>query len=347
MQIERSRQVVDGVGWLILGDLNFWALGLLAVILAPTDAALGQAVVENPRVPARIRQALNVESGLNDGLAVPLVALFTAGAASAASASGGYDFWVELAARAIGYGLVVGLVGGLIVSYALNMASRAGWTNDSFRRIAMLGVPLCVYTVSESIGGSGFLSAFVAGLAVASITDTSRHGLLDFTDETGVLLGLITWVLFGGAFVGQTLMDISWEPAVYALLSLTVVRMVPVSISLLFSGFRWQTYAFLGWFGPRGLASIVFAIGVLEMEQIEDAQLIGETIVWTVALSVILHGATSGFGSQRYGVACERMPWAEILAGMPEMEAVPEMPTRRAFHAGHSQPVADSASAEG
>lgn len=288
-----------GAGVLFLPDLTLWELALLAAMLAPTDAALGQAVVTQESVPSRVRQALNVESGLNDGMIVPLVALFLACAAGEQSDSAWT--WVRHAGEAAGYGIGVGLLVGLTSAALLDRAAAAGWMHSGSRRVAMAAVPLIAFFAAESVHGSGFLAAFIGGLALGSTTKHLERHLYDFTEDSGEFLGMVTWVVFGVAAAPAALECASPGVIAYALASLTVVRMVPVALSLKGLGYSRDAVLFLGWFGPRGLASVVFAIAVLDREGIAGAETVFGVATWTILLSVLLHGATAAPLAKAFG----------------------------------------------
>lgn len=271
---------------LIFPQLSMWEAGILSAILAPTDADLGQVIVNSPRVPMRIRQALNVEAGLNDGLSVPFLLFFIAMAsAGAGDASLTRFIWEQL-----GLGVLTGLGIGLAGGWLIGTAKRAGWIQESFLQLAVVALPAFCLLVSEHIGASMFIAAFVAGLAVqASFKDAGKHSV-EFTEDWGQILNLSVFFLFG-MIVGRDFGMLSVASFAYAILSLTVVRMLPVAVSLLGTGLDKRTVAFMGWFGPRGLASIVLGLVYLEQE----ANLPGESVtrlavIATVLLSIFAHG---------------------------------------------------------
>ena len=280
-----------GVGALVFPGIPLASTFLLATILAPTDAALGQKVVADPAVPARVRQALDVESGFNDGLAVPffLVALEIANAELETGVT-----WAVASnmAEQIGWGLAAGLTAGIVGGMLYGIADRREWISSDWRQIAPLGVALLAYTIALLLGGSGFIAAFAGGIAFGSVSG-ERSSLVNlFTEETGGLLAAITWIGFGALALTLAIPHISWQVILYAALSLTLVRMIPVTIAFAGRGVRRPTVAFIGWFGPRGLASLVFALLALE-RGIPDGEVVLTTVVVTVALSVVVHGLTS------------------------------------------------------
>jgi NhaP-type Na+/H+ or K+/H+ antiporter len=280
-----------GVGWLVFPGMALASVVLLSTMLASTDAALGQKVVTDPSVPARVRQALDVESGLNDGLAVPffLVALDIANAELKTGVT-----WAVInnAAAQIGWGLAAGLAAGILGGLLVRFADRRGWIGGEWRQIVPLAVALLAYTLAITLGGSGFIAAFVGGMAFGRFSGARGSVITLFTEETGGFVAAITWIGFGALALTLALPHITWQVVLYSGLSLTVVRMVPVAIALVGRGVRRPTVAFIGWFGPRGLASIVFALLALE-RGVPDGQVVLTTVVVTVALSVVLHGLSS------------------------------------------------------
>ena len=280
-----------GVGWLVFPGMAFASVVLLSTMLASTDAALGQKVVTDPSVPARVRQALDVESGLNDGLAVPffLVALDIA---NAELKTGVTTAVISNAVAQIGWGLVAGLGAGILGGLLFRFAERRGWIGGEWRQIVPLAVALLAYAIALTLGGSGFIAAFVGGMAFGRASGARGSVVTLFTEEAGGLVAAVTWIGFGALALALAIPHITWQIVLYAALSLTVVRMVPVAIAMAGRGIRRPTVAFIGWFGPRGLASLVFALLVLE-RGVPDVEVLLTTVIVTVALSVVLHGLTS------------------------------------------------------
>ena len=280
-----------GVGWLVFPGMALASVILLSTMLASTDAALGQKVVSDTSVPARVRQALDVESGLNDGLAVPffLVALDIANAELKTGVT-----WavVSNAAAQIGGGLLSGFAAGILGGLLFRLADRRRWIGGEWRQIVPLAVALLAYAVALRLGGSGFIAAFVGGMAFGRVSGARGSVITLFTEEAGGFVAAITWIGFGALALTLALPHITWQVVLYAALSLTVVRMVPVAIAMAGRGAMRPTVAFIGWFGPRGLASIVF--GLLALERgVPDSEVLMTTVVVTVSLSVVLHGLTS------------------------------------------------------
>jgi sodium/hydrogen antiporter len=273
---------------------------LVAIILAPTDAALGQAVVTSKRLPVRIRQSLNVEAGLNDGICVPLF-LIALAIALAQDGAIGHGHAVQLVFEKIGYGVVMGLLAGAVAAAVVVHGTRHRSIDDTWLQVVPLAGALLAFTLAEAIGGSGFIAAFVGGMAFGGMR--RRHGgeVLHLIEQTGAVLAAVTFVLFGAVLLGPAVHDLTWQVALYAILSLTAIRMIPVAISLLGTGMRRPTVAFLGWFGPRGAASLVFALLVLEEEEAlpHEGAILAASFV-TIGLSVLAHGLTAAPLAERY-----------------------------------------------
>jgi sodium/hydrogen antiporter len=286
------------IGGGLFPDLSVWEVALIAAILAPTDAALGQAVLEDKSVPARIRQALNVESGLNDGLALPAVTLFIALTLGETSEPG---FWATFVLQQIGLGVVVGVGVGASCGWLMGRARQAGWMDGVFAQLATLAVGILCYAVAVESGANGFIAAFVGGLAAGAVWGPRQSKRLDeYAEDTGRLLAAITFFVFGNVFVIDALNHATWRVIVAALAFLTVGRMIPVAIALADQRPARQTVLFIGWFGPRGLASMLFGLLLFD-EGIERADEFFAVVTITIIASVVLHGATASWGARRYG----------------------------------------------
>jgi sodium/hydrogen antiporter len=311
-----------GIAALLLTDLTLWEAAIVGTVLAPTDAALGQPVVSNPRVPARIRQALNVEAGLNDGLSVPFLALFLT-LAEAEEEHLSASVWVRFAMEQVGLGVLVGVGVGLAGGWLVSLASRREWMNESFQRLALLALAIVAWALADQIGGNGFIAAFVGGLVVGPTVRRVGERLIRFTEAEGQLLNLSVFFIFGVLAAGL-IRSLSWTIVLYALLSLTVIRMLPVALSLLGTRLRGVTVLFAGWFGPRGLASIVLGLVVVEEAPLLPGRPEIEAVVTlTVLLSVLLHGLTAAPLSAAYARRIEGM-----AADVPEKREAVVMPTR-------------------
>ncbi len=311
------------LGAVLFDYLAFWEAAVVAAILAPTDAALGQTVVSNPRVPARIRQALNVESGLNDGLALPIVLVFLAMAGTAEDPELG--FWANFTAAQIVLGPLVGVGVGYLGGRLVYLGTRTGWMNHSFQQLSALALSLLAFALAELVGGNGFIAAFTAGLTIGNAFRQVCGCLYEFAEAEGQLLALLTFMIFGGVLVWPMLGQLNWLIALYGVLSLAVVRMLAVAFSLIGAGLQPDTFLFLGWFGPRGLASIVFGLLALERANIAGREEIFAIVIATVLLSVFAHGLTAAQGTNWYAARAEEM---KAEPDMAEFVPVTEMPVR-------------------
>ena len=278
--------------------LGVWLALLVAAALAPTDAALGVPVVTNPAVPSRVRRVITVESGLNDGIATPVVMVAIAGAASAEALPGAAGLGTALVELLVGaaIGAVVGSVGG----WLLRSARRAHWASEEFAGLGVLALALLSYLASTSLDGNGFIAAFVGGLAFGATAGRRGPTELLFLEQASGLVSLLVWLAFGAVAVPIVLDNPDPTTVLYAVLSLTLVRMVPVALCCLGASLNRDTVLFIGWFGPRGLASLVFALLALE-ELGPAAHEAVAVIAVTVLLSLLAHGVTAGPLAARYG----------------------------------------------
>jgi NhaP-type Na+/H+ or K+/H+ antiporter len=285
---------------LLFPGLELLEMAILATMLAPTDAALGKAVVSNPVVPAPVREALNVESGLNDGICVPILFTFLALASQSGGTEGGGALALKLVAEELGIGASIGVGLVFVASRGLRMASRRGWLVDPWTGIVTAALAFACFSLTQLLGGSGFIACFTGGLAFGAIVGEHKHELLQRAEGTSESLSLVTWVTFGAAVVFQRPEAIDWRVVTYAIFSLTVIRMLPVFVGVLGLGLRTDTKLFLGWFGPRGLASIVFLVIVMQ-EKLPGADTLVATVVVTVVLSILAHGLTANPLAARFG----------------------------------------------
>lgn len=307
---------------MIIPGASLAAAFLVAAILAPTDAALGQAVVSNPSVPVRIRQALNVESGLNDGIALPLVLVFAIWAGAPAGGASSASGLALFAILQVTLGPLVGIIIGYVGARLIDVAAERNWISEPFQGLAILSTAILAFAAAEAIGGNGFISAFAAGLVFGA---TVRHRctfLFEFMESEGHLLTLLTFLVFGAIMIPDALHHITWQTIALSLLFLTVVRMLPVALSLIGTGLSMRSVLFLGWFGPRGLASILFALLIVEKYPVKGGDEILACVVVTVLLSIFLHGITAVPFSKFYG------KFVRTRGKSPEMLQVSEMPVR-------------------
>jgi sodium/hydrogen antiporter len=293
-------------GAVLLTELEFWEAAIVAAVLAPTDAALGQAVVSSRAVPARIRQALTVESGLNDGLSVPFLALFLAIAVDQTVPAA--SDWIGFALEQIGWGALIGAAVGGGGAWLVERSAERDRTTPLFQQFAVLALAVLAFVLADEAGGNGFIAAFVGGLAAGRAGGTSGARAVEFTEEEGQLLSLAVFFVFGTVAI-SFLDPVGLGIVLYAVLSLTLVRMVPVAVAVRGMGFRPATVAFMGWFGPRGLASIILALVVAEEEpELPALGVILAAMTVTVLASVLLHGLTAIPGVRAYARATRGDP---------------------------------------
>ena len=292
--------MIAGVGFALLmfDSFDFWHAAVLAVVLAPTDAALGQAVVANPRVPRLIRQGLSSESGLNDGLAVPFLSIVVVGGLAAAGLE--TETLGRVFVSEIGIGVIAGLVVGFVGGKAILYFSQKDWMTSLARGLTVSGFAVISFLAADSMGGSGFIAAFVGGVTFGAVTRSKYPEIGEHSEGVASILTLASFFLFGSVLLGPRLGDITLAVVGYAVLSLTFVRMVPVAIAMTRSNLNIRTKAYLGWFGPRGLASLVFALTVVTDSGLPESEIINLVVATTVALSVLLHGVTAYPGSRAY-----------------------------------------------
>ncbi len=298
------------VGRLLFGDVPALEIALLATLLAPTDAALGKPVIANIAIPAPYREALNVESGLNDGICVPVLLLFLLLATrqySGEESLAGLAF--HLFVEEIGIGLLVGVILSVVAAKLGRYVKHKEWLDPVWSHITVAALAFACFGLAQSLGGSGFIAAFVGGITLnlAFEGDENKKYWLERTESWGNLFSLVTWSTFGALVVGPALAGIDWSSVVYALLSLTVIRMLPVFLVLTGFGMSTEAKLFMGWFGPRGLASVVFAVIVLDAALPNSSQVL-EVAGITIILSILLHGLTA-------------LPWADGFARREQARA--------------------------
>lgn len=292
------------LAFMMFDTLSVFEAGMLATMLAATDAALCKAVIVNTSVPARLREALNVESGLNDGLCVPILFLFIALELGIAEGTGS-ELGLTLLAEELGIGLLVGVALTAVGAWLLRICWDRGWVSDVWVQLTTVALALACFAGAQSLHGSGYIAAFAGGMLFGFIARDKTYKLVLSVEGIGETLALLTWMLFGVAVVGQVLGQLTWQVVVFALLSLTLTRMLPNYLALTGSGESAANRLFLGWVGPRGLASIVFAIIVLE-EGVPGAQLIALVVACTVVFSLILHGVSANPLAERIAKAERR-----------------------------------------
>jgi len=290
------------LGVSIFPDLTLLEVALLATMLAPTDAALGKAVVTNPNVPPSVREGLKVESGLNDGICVPVLFAFLAVATgSASSEESTVGLGLGLFAREIGIGAVVGVIFSLAACKTLGpLSRRPRWIGDTWLPMMVPALALLCFATAQTLHGSGLIAAFVGGITMAVLRPPKKHDWLRAAESTGDVLSLLTWVAFGAVVIDQALPKFGWDHVLYAALSLTVIRMVPMFLSLTGLPLGTDSKLFVSWFGPRGLVSIVFVIIVLNAG-VPGGDSLAMTVVCTVILSILAHGLSAVPLARIYG----------------------------------------------
>ncbi|WP_369271660.1 cation:proton antiporter [Streptomyces sp. R11] len=298
-----------GAGWLLawplFPGLTLWEFALLGAVLAPTDAALGKTASSSPRVPALVRHGLNVESGLNDGLALPFFLMFLAAIPGTIASEEGVEgvFW-----RALAVSTAVGLTFGWVGGWLLTLARARGWVTGEWQQVVVLAVAFCAYSVATAMDGSGFIATWMGGFAFGVAlrqgeptgAESAKERPAGLAEYAGGLLGTLSFLVFGAVLLGPTLEHLDWRILTYAVLSLTVVRMLPVALALAGTGMRLPTVAYVGWFGPRGLASVVFGLLLVE-DHVPGIELMGRVIAVTIGLSILLHGMSAPYFADRYG----------------------------------------------
>jgi NhaP-type Na+/H+ or K+/H+ antiporter len=285
-------------GTVIFPGLGLFDVCLLATMLAATDAALGKGVVTNQAVPERVREGLNAESGLNDGLAVPFLFMFLALATGATHPDQSTELAVKLVLKEIGIGIAVAVVLVNIAVPMLRFARDHGWITDIWRQIPVVTLSLACFAVAQALHGSGFIASFVGGLIFGYFARERTHALVLAGEGIAELLAMLTWVIFGAVMVGQYWAIMTWDVLIYSLLSLTIIRMVPMLLALIGTDEIFETRLFLAWFGPRGLASIVFLI-IVGGSDLPSKSLMIQTVTCTITLCVIAHGLSANIWANR------------------------------------------------
>jgi NhaP-type Na+/H+ or K+/H+ antiporter len=319
-------------GWALAAplfpDAGIWGAALLAAVLAPTDSALGLPVISDRRVPLLVRHALNVEGGLNDGLALPVVTIFLALALEEEGVAGSGEV-VPVFLRALVASGAIGAAVGAGGALALRWSMGKGWSARHWRSVALLAMAALAFALADTVEGSGFIAAWVAGLTAGAASRGTLAAAQQTPEELANLGTSVSFVLFGAVFLAPALDRVSWQAIAYALLSLTVVRMVPVAVSLLGARLAPQTVVYVGWFGPRGLASIVFA-DLVASSGLPEQSIIVRVVMLTVGASVVLHGVTARWGARRYGgwyaAAVARDPGIREAAEAPQVAHRVRMP---------------------
>ncbi|MEM7595637.1 MAG: cation:proton antiporter [Cyanobacteria bacterium P01_A01_bin.83] len=307
-------------------ELNIWSAAALATILSPTDAALGQAVVNSSEVPAFIRHGINIESGLNDGICLPILLLFISLSVKGEQSSNA-TYWLTFTGQQIFVGVLVGIAVGYFGSKLIAQSLKRKWMTQSFEDLSVLGLSILSYTCAEIIGGNGFIAAFCAGLTLGFISTKSvLSSLREFGEAEGQLLTLISFLLYGAVMVVPSVNDATWQMWIYGIASLTITRIIGVAIATSNLKLQLDSTLFVGWFGPRGIASLIYGLLILEKENLPGKELIFTTMVITVLMSVFAHGLTAFPGVSWYANRISNKK--HLHSSMPEMKPVKEMPVR-------------------
>jgi len=277
----------------IFDNVNLWALALMAFILSPTDAALGQPVVTSPAVPQNIREAINVESGLNDGIALPPILACMAVLSSAAAEKLGAQYWVVFTLKQFLFGPLLGALVGWLGGRLVDKASKVGWMNPTFQRLTAWSLAVLAFAMAEIFHGNGFIAAFFGGLMLGAHTPIVRERIQEFGEAEGQQLALFVFLIFGLVAVPAVASYWDAQAWLYAILSLTVIRMLPVAVCLMGTRLGWRSIGLIGWFGPRGIASVLYLLMVVNELGLAGYERILSVIVLTVLLSVFLHGISA------------------------------------------------------
>jgi sodium/hydrogen antiporter len=281
-------------------EMNIWVIALMALILSPTDAALGQAVVTSKFVPEKIRQTINVESGLNDGIALPPILICIAALAVGGSHGSGFSYWSLFTLKQFVFGPLIGGLIGWFGGLLVDKASRSEWMNSTFQRLASVCLAILAFALAEMVHGNGYIAAYFAGLLLGTKTEKTRENIREFGEAVSQGLELFIFLLFGMILVPIAYHLWDWQAWVYAILSLTVIRMIPVAVSLFGTRLSWGTVGFIGWFGPRGIASVLYLLLVVIELGAAGLEKMLSVVVLTVLLSIYLHGISANPLSKLY-----------------------------------------------
>lgn len=287
-------------------DMNIWVVALMALILSPTDAALGLAVVTSKFVPEKIRQTINVESGLNDGIALPPILICVAALSAHGSHGTGFEYWGLFTLKQFVFGPIIGGLVGYLGGLLVEKATKRDWMNTTFQQLISLSLAILAFTLAEKVHGNGFIAAYFAGLLLGTTKHAVRERIHEFGEAESQVLQLLIFLLFGMVLIPLSYMHWDWRAWVYAILSLTVIRILPVVLSLAGTDLTRGTKYFIGWFGPRGIASILYLLMVtIELGSTGLEKMIS-VIVLTITLSIYLHGISANPLSRLYIVKKEK-----------------------------------------
>ncbi len=281
------------VAFPMFSDMNLWTIALMALMLSPTDAALGQPVITSPLVPQKIKEAINVESGLNDGIVLPPILACIAALTISAAEREGAHYWALFTMKQLVLGPILGAAVGWLGGRIVDWTSQKGWMNPTFQRLAAFSLAILAFSLAETLHGNGYIAAFSGGLFLGVRTHEVRERIHEFGETEGQQLGLFVFLMFGLAAVPKAVEHWDGKAWVYAILSLTLIRMIPVALSLIGTKLSRFSIAFIGWFGPRGIASVLYLIIVVNEIGPSGYQRMLAVVILTVLLSVFLHGITA------------------------------------------------------
>ena len=288
------------IGWALFGQMSALEIALLATMLAPTDAALGMPVITNQAVPGEYREGLNVESGLNDGICVPILMIFLELATGDSGRATGAGMIFSRFAAEIGIGATVGLGLTFVAVLTGRFAAKMDWIDHVWAMLSVPGLALGCFGLAQHLGGSGFIAAFTGGLLFDVLLGKQREPWLEEAESLGKLFSLITWIIFGASVINPGAGSFGWSIVLYGVLSLSLIRMLPVFVSLAGLGLPVEARFFLGWFGPRGLASVVFCVIVMNAD-LPHKTILTQVVAVTVILSILLHGMTANLWAAGFG----------------------------------------------
>lgn len=294
------------LGFVLFPALSIWEAALIAAILAPTDAALGQIIVSSRYIPERVRQGLNIESGLNDGFSLPIILMFACFTSVEHAQQYGLAYWLVFLAKQVFFGIAAGVAVGWLSATLINGAIKRDSISEVMQGISTLALIAIAYVAAELIHGNGFVAVFVAGLVFGNRLQEAAHFLSEFTESEGQLLTSLTFLVFAAVMLPAVVLNFQWMWLVYALLSLTLIRMLPSAIALIGAGCDWPTKFLIGWFGPRGLASLLFLLLVLRDTMIPNSEVVVGVVLTTVMLSIVLHGVSAAPAAKRFGQYLEQ-----------------------------------------
>ena len=302
-----------------VANLSWTAAFLLGALLAPTDPVLSASVVTNPRVPRFIRHSLNLESGLNDGLALPAVLALTA-----ALTGSSHFVWWRFVLENVGLGLVWGVAVGLLGSWALPASRRLGGGTPAHQRaLYALGVGFLTYGTSlVPPHGNGLIAVYVAAITLAVRRPDIALYFQRQAEDIVEIVKIGAFVVFGSLLTFSTLVSGGWSAVAIVAVTLLLARPVAVFVALVRTRTDLPTKAFMSWFGPKGVATITFSLLVLSARVPAGPRLFHYAAL-VVFCSIIVHGVTDTAGAEWMGRHAERHAKSEPdLAPPPEVPAI-------------------------